>query len=89
MKKHDPFLIGLTDSVLSPIAPYCNILFQIPEKFATFIDTNAAYMALIHALAFGVYLKDPEYSKRRMEEYDSFVKKSSYYEQDHCQLIKF
>jgi DNA-binding MurR/RpiR family transcriptional regulator len=89
VKRREPFLIGLTDGVLSPIAPYCDILFQIPEKFVTFIDTNAAYMALIHAIAFGVYLKDPEYSKKRIEEYDAFVKKTSYYEQDYLQLIKF
>jgi DNA-binding MurR/RpiR family transcriptional regulator len=89
VKRREPFLIGLTGGVLSPIAPYCDILFHIPEKFVTFIDTNAAYMALIHALAFGVYLKDPEYSKKRMEEYDSFVKETNYYEQDYLQLIKF
>ncbi|MDR1578864.1 MAG: MurR/RpiR family transcriptional regulator [Synergistaceae bacterium] len=89
VKEREVFLIGMTDGVLSPIAPYCDILFEVPEKFVTFIDTSAAYLALIHSLAFGVYLKNPDYSKERMKEYNDFVRKSGYYVHDQCELIEF
>jgi DNA-binding MurR/RpiR family transcriptional regulator len=89
LKESDPFLIGVTDTVLSPIAPFCDILFEVPEKFVTYLDTSAAYMALIHALSFGVYLKDPELSKSRVEKYDRFVKQSGYFTQNHLKLIEF
>jgi DNA-binding MurR/RpiR family transcriptional regulator len=89
VKAREVFLIGMTDGVLSPIAPYCDILFEVPEKYVTFIDNNGAFMAMIHALAFGVYLKNPEYSKERMKEYNDFVRKSGYYVQQHCDLIEF
>lgn len=87
--ENKPFVIGVTNSFLSPVAPYSDIVFQIPEKFVMFIDTNAAYMALIHALAFAVYLRDPEYAKKRIEEYDTYVKKYNFYVLDRLDLIKF
>lgn len=87
--ENKPFVIGVTNSLLSPLTSYSDIVFQVPEKFVMFIDTNAAYMSLIHALAFAVYLKNPEYSKKRIEEYDSYVKKYNFYVLDRLDLIKF
>lgn len=84
-----PYVIGITDSVSSPIAQYSDLVLQIPEKFVTFIDTNAAYMSLIHAIAFGMYLKNPDYSKKRVEEYDSFARKYNFYVRDNLELIDF
>lgn len=86
---HTPFVIGITDSILSPIVPYSDLVFQVPEKFATFIDTNAAYMSLIHAIAFGLYLKNPNLAKKRVEKYDLFVKRHNFYVRDYLDLIDF
>ncbi len=86
--KNKPFIIGVTNSFLSPVTAYSDILLQVPEKFVMFIDTNAAYVALIHAIAFGVCFKDREYSKKRIDEYDAFVKKHRFYVSDHLDLIK-
>lgn len=85
--ENKPFIIGMTDSALSPIVPFSNIVFEVPERFFTFIDTNAAYMALIHSLAFGILLNYPEDSKKRIEEYDNYVKKDKYYVRDFLQLL--
>ncbi len=87
--EHKPFVIGVTNSFLSPLAAYSDIILQVPEKYVMFIDTNAAYMALIHALAFGVCIKDREYSKKRIDEYDAYVKKYNFYVLDNLDLIKF
>lgn len=87
--KNKPFVISVTDSYLSPAAPYSDIVLQIPEKFVMFIDSNAAFMTLIHAMAFALYLKNPEYSKKRVDEYDDYVKKHSFYVLDDIELIQF
>lgn len=89
LKERKTFVIGVSDSILSPVSPYCDILFQVPEKYVTFVDTNAAYMALIHALAFGVYLKNPEHSKRRIARYNSYSKAHGFYLHDFIELINF
>jgi DNA-binding MurR/RpiR family transcriptional regulator len=81
------FTIGVTDSISSAIAPYSDMILQIPEKFVTFIDSNAAYVALIHAMAFALYLKKPGYSRKRVEKYDAFVKKNNFYVKDYLDLI--
>jgi len=84
-----PFIIGITDSVTSPITGFSDLVFQIPEKFVMFIDANAAYMSLIHALAFGVYLRNPGNAKKRIEKYDMFVKKFDFYVKDYLDLVDF
>jgi DNA-binding MurR/RpiR family transcriptional regulator len=81
------FTIGVTNSVSSAIAPYSDMILQVPEKYVTFIDSNAAYMALIHAMAFALYLKKPAYSRKRVEKYDAFVKKNNFYVRDYLDLI--
>ena len=87
--KNKPFIIGVTDSLLSPVVPYSNLVLQVPQKFVIFVNTNAAYMALIHAMAFALYLRNIEYSKKRIEEYDAYVKKNKFYVWEHLDLIKF
>ena len=86
--KNRPVTISITNSFLSPLAPYSDIVLQVPEKYVMFIDTNAAYMALIHAMAFALCLRDREYSKKRIDEYDAYVKKHNFYVLDHLDLIK-
>ncbi|MDR1471690.1 MAG: MurR/RpiR family transcriptional regulator [Synergistaceae bacterium] len=87
--KHKPFVVGVTDSLLSPIAPHADLVLQVPEKFVLFMDTNAAYMALIHALAFALHLKNPDYSRKRIEAYDAFVKEHNFFVRDYLDLIDF
>lgn len=82
-------IIGLSDSILSPIAPLCDIFFEIPIKYVTFIDPNAAFMAMIHSLLFGLYLRDPKNIKKRIKEYDSYTKDYGYYLNDSLSLVEF
>jgi Transcriptional regulators len=87
--RYRPFIVGVTDSLLSPIAPHADLVLQVAEKFVLFTDANAAYMALIHALAFALYLKNPDYSKKRIEAYDTFVKEHNFFVRDYLDLIDF
>lgn len=72
-------IIGLSNSLLSPIVPYSKVFLQVPEKYITYIDSNAPYMALIHALTFGVCLKDKNQARENTEKYNSFVREIDYY----------
>ena len=72
-KKEVP-IIGITDSVLSPIAPFGKPLFTVPQQFVTFMDPYAAIMAFTHSLLLGVFMNNPDKSRKRVKEFDSFLK---------------
>ncbi|MBN1333199.1 MAG: MurR/RpiR family transcriptional regulator [Synergistales bacterium] len=72
-------IIGITDSVLSPIASFSSLLFLVPQKFMSFIDPYGAVMALIHSLMIGVFLKDKEQSRAKLKKYDHFLMQQDSY----------
>lgn len=72
-------IIGISNSLLSPIVPYCKVFLQVPEKYITYIDSNAPYMALIHALTFGVCLRNKKLAIKNTEKYNAFVRGTDYY----------
>lgn len=79
LKEKDIAIIGVTDTVLSPIASSSSILFTVPQKFMSFIDPYGAVMALIHSLLIGVFLKDKDKSRDMLKEYDGFLDKYDAY----------
>ncbi len=60
-------ILGISDSHASPISRYCDLLLQVPQKFMTFMDPCAAVVSLIHSILYGVWLKDRENCRERME----------------------
>lgn len=80
-------IVGITDSILSPIVTYCDLFFLVPEKYITFIDTNAAYMALIHSLVYAMHFKNKHQSKDNIEEYNEFASACGYYVNGQAELI--
>lgn len=80
-------IIGFSNTLLSPIFPYCSIFLQVPEKYVTYIDSNSSYMALIHALTFGICKKDENMAKKHLAEYNSFVRTTGYYENGEIDLV--
>ena len=81
-------IIGISNSLLSPIFTYCDIFFQIPEKYVTYIDSNASYMALIHALTFAVCQKDKAGAKKHIAAYNAFARKTGYYVNGEVELVE-
>ncbi len=79
LKEKNIKVIGITDSVLSPIAAFSSILFLVPQKFMSFIDPYGAVMALIHSLLIGVFLKDKNKSRAKLKEYDHFLEEHGAY----------
>ncbi|MCR5335500.1 MAG: MurR/RpiR family transcriptional regulator [Synergistes sp.] len=80
-------VIGFSDSILSPIFPYSKIFFHVPEKYVTFIDANAAYMALIHALAVSICKKDESGSRKMIAEYNEAARSTDYYVNGDVELV--
>ena len=89
LKNKKARIIGCSDSMLSPIVPFCDIFFQIPEKYVTFIDTNAAYMALIHSIVFALHFKDRTKIKKQIDSYNEFTIKQNFYVKDFLDLVEF
>lgn len=89
LKEKNAKIIGCSDSMLSPVVPFCDIFFQVPEKYVTFIDTNAAFMALIHSIVFALHFKDKGKVKKRIESYNEFTRKQKYYVKDFLELVEF
>lgn len=87
MKENAIPIIGVSNSILSPLRPFCEIFFQIPEKYVTYIDSNAAYMALIHAITFGVYQSDTAKAKQQVAKYNAFVRETEYYLNGSAELV--
>ncbi|MFA0889090.1 MAG: MurR/RpiR family transcriptional regulator [Synergistales bacterium] len=82
LKKKKVPMIGITDNVLSPIASRVEKLFLVPQQFITFIDPYAAVMALTHSLLLGVFMNDPEKSRRRVRDYDRFLQSENVHLRD-------
>ncbi len=89
LKNKNARIIGCSDSMLSPVVPFCDIFFQVPEKYVTFIDTNAAFMALIHSIVFALHFKDKAKFKKRIESYNEFTRKQKFYVKDFLELVEF
>lgn len=75
LRSHNPNskIIGLTDSVLSPLGTYCDYLLMTPQWTTTFIDLYGAAMIMIHTLLYSVFLKNGKDTAKRVREYDNYV----------------
>ena len=87
LKERGLKIIGVSESLLSPIIPLSDIFFLVPEKYVTFIDTNAAYMALIHSLVFALHFRDKQKSKMQINEYNEITRWLGYYVKGETELV--
>ena len=67
MKEKGMRIIGISDSIASPIACYCAPFFMVPQKYMTFMDPCAAVMSLIHSILYGVWMHDRKSCRNRIE----------------------
>lgn len=77
-ERHIP-IIGITDSLLSPIAPLCDFLFESKMRFISFIDPAGATMALMHSLLIGLYLSNPTYAKKQLRHFEDQIQQDGYF----------
>lgn len=80
-------IIGMTDSPLSPLGPLCDILFEVPMKFITFIDPCAAAFALSHCLLSVLYLQDLSQSRKNLESFETFAGQRRYFQRNDIDIV--
>lgn len=67
MNERNIRIIGISDSIASPIAEFCAPFFIVPQKFISFMDPCAGVMSLVHSILYGVWLSDKEGCRKRIE----------------------
>jgi DNA-binding MurR/RpiR family transcriptional regulator len=58
--------LSITDATLSDVAEYCDLTLYYSSNSPSYIRSNSALMALVQALAYGVYARDEELHKDRI-----------------------
>ena len=64
-------IVGLTDSELSPIAPFCKHTIITPHKYFIVTDPMASVMAVIHSFTYAVFKRDGNGAKARLHRYET------------------
>lgn len=71
-KKQGAYVIGITDSELSPLKEHSDILLPIKLPSTSTIETGPVAFSLINALVAGVAVIDKEGFEKRREAYENF-----------------
>ncbi|AZU64408.1 MurR/RpiR family transcriptional regulator [Neobacillus mesonae] len=71
-KKQGAYIIGITDSVLSPLEEFADTLLPINLSSTSTLDTGPAVLSLINAIVAGVAVIDKDAFDRRREGYEKF-----------------
>jgi DNA-binding MurR/RpiR family transcriptional regulator len=67
------FIIGITDSVLSPIAVFSHLLFPIYSADKSPIDARVALFSFMNAMVAGLSVKDKDSFEKRQETYSALT----------------
>lgn len=70
--KHVP-IIGVTDSKFSPVIPFSQLHFVMPQKYFVLADACSSVMALIHSFIVAMYTKHQEQYKNKLEKYEENI----------------
>ncbi|MEW6265017.1 MAG: MurR/RpiR family transcriptional regulator [Thermodesulfobacteriota bacterium] len=72
-------VISLTDSAMSPLAPYSDIVFPVYYRLDSFVESYVAVLSLINALVTGVALLDGPQTMVRLKTMEQIWKKKGVY----------
>jgi DNA-binding MurR/RpiR family transcriptional regulator len=72
-KKQGAFVIGITDSTLSPLAEFSDLLLPISLPSRSTIDSAPAVFSLINAIVGGVSMINKGEFEKRKEAYEAFI----------------
>ena len=68
-KKQNSFVIGITDSQLSPIHPFSDVLFPIYSPNKSTLDATASLFSFMNAIVAGLVVKEGDAFEIRQERY--------------------
>ncbi|MDR1677850.1 MAG: MurR/RpiR family transcriptional regulator, partial [Deltaproteobacteria bacterium] len=67
------YIIGVTDSPLSPLAEFTKHILAVPTTYASLIDPFAGVLVLTHALLMATMLRDKQNYARNIARFNDFV----------------
>lgn len=68
-KQQNSFVIGITDSQLAPIHPFCDIVFPIYSPTKSTLDATASLFSFMNAVVAGLVVKERDAFDIRQERY--------------------
>ncbi len=75
LKRKKVFVIGITDSEISPIAEHTNLLFSTKLTYMSTLDSAPVVTSLLNALLAGIILKDADKYKKQKATYEKTYSK--------------
>ncbi|MDI2585646.1 MurR/RpiR family transcriptional regulator [Psychrobacillus sp. NEAU-3TGS] len=75
LKRKKVFVIGITDSEISPIAEHANLLFSTKLTYMSTLDSAPVVTSLLNALLAGIILKDADKYKKQKATYEKTYSK--------------
>lgn len=68
--------MGLTDSILSPLAKLAEVSFVIPSRVVSFVDNLGAVMALINALTYASAHRNQKRTRKYLKRFEEFAREN-------------
>lgn len=78
-KKKGANVIGITDSILSPLKAVSNKLLIVPLRYMSFTDPCCAVLFLIQSIIMEFMSRDPEGVEEKLRDFDDYVEQMKYF----------
>lgn len=69
-------IVGLTDSILSPLSKLSEVSFVVPSRVVSFVDNLGAVMALINALSYATAHRNQKRTRKYMKRFEEYAKEN-------------
>ncbi len=69
-------VVGLTDSILSPLAKLSEVSFVIPSRVVSFVDNLGAVMALINALSYATAYRNQKRTRKYLKRFEEYAREN-------------
>lgn len=72
-------VIGITDSIMSPLKAFCNQILVVPQQYTSFTDPGCAIMFLLQAIILEYLSRNPDQSEEFLEQFDEYVEQMKFF----------
>jgi len=72
-RKKKATVIGITDSILSPLKAVSNQLLVIPQQYTSFTDPGCSIMLLLQAIIMEYISRNPDETEYSLQQFDEYV----------------
>ncbi len=72
-RKKKATVVGITDSILSPLKAVSNQLLVIPQQYTSFTDPGCSIMLLLQAIIMEYISRNPDETESSLQQFDEYV----------------